>query len=136
LVALIDPVLTARARIYGQHHRLMYLPARHLLLALATRVARSYGSAAGGDCSAAEPTVLIVIFASLCVPARPVSMASSRFAAELFLMLNAVITVSLFIVALAENGLYGQSTTHLLLTMIHEAMILEHPPPRRGMNAG
>jgi formate hydrogenlyase subunit 4 len=80
----------------------------------------------------AEPTVLIAIFA-IALRAGTTSLDGmiTRFTAEPLLMLNAghlLAFFAFFIVALAENGRLpvDNPTTHLELTMIHEAMILEY----------
>jgi formate hydrogenlyase subunit 4 len=98
------------------------------------------GSAFGGMGSSrevaiaalAEPTVLIAIF-GIALRAGTTSLDGiiTRFAAEPLLMLNAghlLAFVAFFIVALAENGRLpvDNPATHLELTMIHEAMILEY----------
>ena len=80
----------------------------------------------------AEPTVLIAIF-GIALRAGTTSLDGiiTRFAAEPLLMLNAghlLAFIAFFIVALAENGRLpvDNPATHLELTMIHEAMILEY----------
>ena len=98
------------------------------------------GSAFGGMGSSrevaiaalAEPTVLIAIF-GIALRAGTTSLDGmiTRFAAEPLLMLNAghlLAFFAFFIVALAENGRLpvDNPATHLELTMIHEAMILEY----------
>jgi formate hydrogenlyase subunit 4 len=98
------------------------------------------GSAFGGMGSSrevaiaalAEPTVLIAIF-GIALRAGTTSLDGiiTRFADEPLLMLNAghlLAFVAFFIVALAENGRLpvDNPSTHLELTMIHEAMILEY----------
>jgi len=140
LSALIVPVLTTRAALgfMGNIIALMYLFLLGVFfLALAGLDA---GSAFGGMGSSrevavaalAEPTVLIAIF-GIALRAGTTSLDGiiTRFAAEPLLMLNAghlLAFFAFFIVALAENGRLpvDNPTTHLELTMIHEAMILEY----------
>jgi formate hydrogenlyase subunit 4 len=140
LSALIVPVLTARAALgfMGNMIALMYLfLLGTFFLALAGLDA---GSAFGGMGSSrevaiaalAEPTVLIAIF-GIALRAGTTSLDGiiTRFAAEPLLMLNAghlLAFFAFFIVALAENGRLpvDNPATHLELTMIHEAMILEY----------
>ncbi len=140
LAALIVPVLTTRAPLgfMGNIIALMYLfLLGTFFLALAGLDA---GSAFGGMGSSrevaiaalAEPTVLIAIFGiALRAGTTNLDGIITRFAAEPLLMLNAghlLAFVALFIVALAENGRLpvDNPATHLELTMIHEAMILEY----------
>ncbi|MBI3063375.1 MAG: NADH-quinone oxidoreductase subunit H [Deltaproteobacteria bacterium] len=140
LSALIIPVLTVRAPLgfMGNIIALMYLfLLGTFFLALAGLDA---GSAFGGMGSSrevaiaalAEPTVLIAIF-GIALRAGTTSLDGiiTRFAAEPLLMLNAghlLAFFALFIVTLAENGRLpvDNPATHLELTMIHEAMILEY----------
>jgi formate hydrogenlyase subunit 4 len=140
LAALIVPVLTARAPLgfMGNIIALMYLfLLGTFFLALAGLDA---GSAFGGMGSSrdvaiaalAEPTVLIAIF-GIALRAGTTSLDGiiARFAAEPLLMLNAghlLAFCAFFIVALAENGRLpvDNPATHLELTMIHEAMLLEY----------
>ena len=140
LSALIVPALTTRAPLgsMGNIISLMYLfLLGTFFLALAGLDA---GSAFGGMGSnrevaiaaLAEPTVLIAIF-GIALRAGTTSLDGiiTRFAAEPLLMLNAghlLAFIALFIVALAENGRLpvDNPATHLELTMIHEAMILEY----------
>ena len=140
LAALIVPVLTTRAPLgfMGNIIALMYLfLLGTFFLALAGLDA---GSAFGGMGSSrevaiaalAEPTVLIAIF-GIALRAGTTSLDGimTRFAAEPLLMLNAghlLAFIAFFIVALAENGRLpvDNPATHLELTMIHEAMILEY----------
>jgi formate hydrogenlyase subunit 4 len=140
LSALIVPVLTTRAPLgfMGNIIALMYLfLLGTFFLALAGLDA---GSAFGGMGSSrevaiaalAEPTVLIAIF-GIALRAGTTSLDGivTRFAAEPLLMLNAghlLAFIAFFIVALAENGRLpvDNPATHLELTMIHEAMILEY----------
>jgi formate hydrogenlyase subunit 4 len=140
LSALIVPVLTTRAALgfMGNIIVLMYLFLLGMFfLALAGLDA---GSAFGGMGSSrevavaalAEPTVLIAIF-GIALRAGTTSLDGiiTRFAAEPLLMLNAghlLAFFAFFIVALAENGRLpvDNPATHLELTMIHEAMILEY----------
>lgn len=140
LSALIVPVLTTRAPFgfMGNIIALMYLfLLGTFFLALAGLDA---GSAFGGMGSSrevalaalAEPTVLIAIF-GIALRAGTTSLDGiiTRFAADPLLMLNAghlLAFFAFFIVALAENGRLpvDNPATHLELTMIHEAMILEY----------
>jgi formate hydrogenlyase subunit 4 len=140
LSALIVPSLTTRAPLSftGNIIALMYLLLLGtFFLALAGLDA---GSAFGGMGSSreialaalAEPTVLIAIF-GIALRAGTTSLDGiiTRFAAEPLLMLNAghlLAFFAFFIVALAENGRLpvDNPATHLELTMIHEAMILEY----------
>jgi formate hydrogenlyase subunit 4 len=140
LSALFIPVLTVRAPLgfMGNIIALMYLfLLGTFFLALAGLDA---GSAFGGMGSSrevaiaalAEPTVLIAIF-GIALRAGTTSLDGiiARSAADPLLMLNAghlLAFFALFIVALAENGRLpvDNPTTHLELTMIHEAMILEY----------
>jgi formate hydrogenlyase subunit 4 len=140
LAALIVPVLTTGAPLgfMGNIIALMYLfLLGTFFLALAGLDA---GSAFGGMGSSrevaiaalAEPTVLIAIF-GIALRAGTTSLDGMivRFAAEPLLMLNAghlLAFFAFFIVALAENGRLpvDNPATHLELTMIHEAMILEY----------
>jgi formate hydrogenlyase subunit 4 len=140
LAALIIPVLATRTPFgfMGNIIALMYLfLLGTFFLALAGLDA---GSAFGGMGSSrevaiaalAEPTVLIAIF-GIALRAGTTSLDGiiTRFAVEPLLMLNAghlLAFIAFFIVALAENGRLpvDNPTTHLELTMIHEAMILEY----------
>ena len=140
LSALIVPVLATQAPLgfMGNIIALMYLfLLGTFFLALAGLDA---GSAFGGMGSSrevalaalAEPTVLIAIF-GIALRAGTTSLEGiiTRFAAEPLLMLNAghlLAFFAFFIVALAENGRLpvDNPTTHLELTMIHEAMVLEY----------
>jgi len=140
LSALIVPVLTTRTPLgfMGNIIALMYLfLLGTFFLALAGLDA---GSAFGGMGSSrevaiaalAEPTVLIAIF-GIALRAETTSLDGiiTRFAADPLLMLNAghlLAFFAFFIVALAENGRLpvDNPATHLELTMIHEAMILEY----------
>jgi formate hydrogenlyase subunit 4 len=140
LSALIVPSLVTRTPLgfMGNIIALMYLfLLGTFFLALAGLDA---GSAFGGMGSSrevaiaalAEPTVLIAIF-GIALRAGTTSLDGiiTRFADDPLLMLNAghfLAFVALFIVALAETGRLpvDNPTTHLELTMIHEAMILEY----------
>jgi formate hydrogenlyase subunit 4 len=140
LSALIVPALTTRTYLsfMGNIIALMYLfLLGTFFLALAGLDA---GSAFGGMGSSrevavaalAEPTVLIAIF-GIALRAGTTSLDGiiTRFAVEPLLMLNAghlLAFFAFFIVALAENGRLpvDNPATHLELTMIHEAMILEY----------
>jgi formate hydrogenlyase subunit 4 len=140
LSALFVPVLTTRTPLgfMGNIIALMYLfLLGTFFLALAGLDA---GSAFGGMGSSrevaiaalAEPTVLVAIFGiALRVGTTSLDGIIARSAADPLLMLNAghlLAFFALFIVALAENGRLpvDNPTTHLELTMIHEAMILEY----------
>ena len=140
LSALIVPVLAPRALLgfLGNIIALMYLfLLATFFLALAGLDA---GSAFGGMgasrevaiAALAEPTVLIAIFAvALRAGTTSLDGIITRFAVEPLLMLNAghlLAFIAFFIVALAENGRLpvDNPSTHLELTMIHEAMILEY----------
>ncbi|MBI5031340.1 MAG: respiratory chain complex I subunit 1 family protein [Chloroflexi bacterium] len=140
LSALIVPVLTIDTPfgVMGNIIVLMYLfLLGTFFLALAGLDA---GSAFGGMGSSremaiaalAEPTVMIAIFA-LALRAGTTSLSDiiANTAANPLLMLNAghlLAFVAFFIVALAETGRLpiDNPATHLELTMIHEAMILEY----------
>jgi formate hydrogenlyase subunit 4 len=140
LSALIVPALTTRTALgfMGNIIALMYLfLLGTFFLALA---GLDGGSAFGGMGSSrevaiaalAEPTVLIAIFGiALRAGTTNLDGIVTRFSAEPLLMLNAghlLAFIALFIVALAENGRLpvDNPSTHLELTMIHEAMILEY----------
>ncbi len=140
LSALIVPVLTTRTPLgfMGNVIALMYLfLLGTFFLALAGLDA---GSAFGGMGSSrevaiaalAEPTVLIAIF-GIALRAGTTSLDGiiARSVADPLLMLNAghlLAFFAFFIVTLAETGRLpvDNPTTHLELTMIHEAMILEY----------
>jgi formate hydrogenlyase subunit 4 len=140
LSTLIVPVLSTQA-LFGFMGNIIALMYLFLLgtffLALAGLDA---GSAFGGMGSSrevaiaalAEPTILIAIF-GIALRAGTTSLDGmiTRFAAEPLLMLNAghlLAFLAFFIVALAENARLpvDNPQTHLELTMIHEAMILEY----------
>ncbi len=140
LSALIVPVLTI-ATPFGLMGNIIVLMYLFLLgtffLALAGLDA---GSAFGGMgasremaiAALTEPTVMLAIFA-LALRAGTTSLNDiiARVAADPLLMLNAghlLAFVAFFIVALAETGRLpvDNPATHLELTMIHEAMILEY----------
>jgi formate hydrogenlyase subunit 4 len=140
LSALIVPVLTTRTPLglMGNIIVLMYLfLLATFFLALAGLDAASAFGGMGSSrevaiAALAEPTVLIAIF-GIALRAGTTSLDGiiTRFAAEPLLMLNAghlLAFVAFFIVALAENGRLpvDNPATHLELTMIHEAMILEY----------
>ena len=140
LSALIIPVLTTQTPFgwFGNIIVLMYLfLLGTFFLALAGLDA---GSAFGGMGSSremaiaalAEPTVMIAIFA-IALRAGTTSLGDiiARSAADPLLILNAghlLAFAAFFIVALAETGRLpiDNPATHLELTMIHEAMILEY----------
>ncbi len=140
LSALIVPVLTTQMPLgaLGNIIVLMYLfLLGTFFLALAGLDA---GSAFGGMgasremalAALAEPTVMIAIFAvSLRAGTTSLNDIIVRFAADPLLVLNAghlLAFVAFLVVALAETGRLpiDNPTTHLELTMIHEAMILEY----------
>jgi len=141
LAALIVPVLTTAMsgpQSLGNIILLMYLfLLGTFFLALAGLDA---GSSFGGMGSSremavaalAEPTVMIAIFAiSLRVGTTGLSEMISLSAGDRLLLLNPghlLAFCSFFIVALAETGRLpvDNPSTHLELTMIHEAMILEY----------
>src|SRR4029453_6983665 len=140
VAALIVPVLTTAggAQSLGNIVLLMYLfLLATFFLALAGLDA---GSSFGGIGSSkeiavaalAEPTVMIAIFAiSLRVGTTGLSDMISLLEGDALLLLNPghlLAFSSLFIVALAETGRLpvDNPSTHLELTMIHEAMILEY----------
>ncbi|CAG0943532.1 Formate hydrogenlyase subunit 4 [Anaerolineae bacterium] len=140
LSALIVPMLTTRTPLgfIGNIIVLMYLfLLGTFFLALAGLDA---GSAFGGMGSSremaiaalAEPTVMIAIFA-IALRAGTTSLDDiiARAVADPLLVLNVghlLAFVAFFIVALAETGRLpiDNPATHLELTMIHEAMILEY----------
>jgi formate hydrogenlyase subunit 4 len=140
LSALLVPVLTTRTPMgfTGNIVVLMYLfLLGTFFLALAGLDA---GSAFGGMGSSremavaalAEPTVMIAIFAiALRVGSTSLNEIVQRGAADSLLLLNPghlLAFIAFFIVALAETGRLpiDNPATHLELTMIHEAMILEY----------
>lgn len=140
LSALLVPVLTTLTPLgfIGNIIVLMYLfLLSTFFLALAGLDA---GSAFGGMGSSremaiaalAEPTVMIAIFA-IALRAGTTSLDGiiGRTAADSMLILNPghlLAFVAFFIVALAETGRLpvDNPSTHLELTMIHEAMVLEY----------
>lgn len=140
LSALIVPMLTTRTPLgfIGNIIVLMYL----LLLAtfFLALAGLDAGSAFGGMGSSremiiaalAEPTVMIAIFAiALRVGSTSLDEIVRRGADDSLLLLNPghlLAFVAFFIVALAETGQLpiDNPSTHLELTMIHEAMILEY----------
>ncbi|MBI1878451.1 MAG: NADH-quinone oxidoreductase subunit H [Chloroflexi bacterium] len=140
LSALVVPVLTTQTAFgfIGNIIVLMYLfLLGTFFLALAGLDA---GSAFGGMGSSremavaalAEPTVMIAIFAiALRVGTTSLNNIITQSAADSLLLLNPghlLAFVAFFIVALAETGRLpvDNPATHLELTMIHEAMILEY----------
>lgn len=140
LSALSVPVLTTLTPLgwLGNIIVLMYLfLLGTFFLALAGLDA---GSAFGGMGSSremaiaalAEPTVMIAIFAiALRAGTTSLDQIIARSAADPLLILNAghlLAFAAFFIVALAETGRLpvDNPATHLELTMIHEAMILEY----------
>jgi formate hydrogenlyase subunit 4 len=140
LSALIVPVLAAAAG-FGSPGNIIVLMYLFLLgtffLALAGLDA---GSAFGGMGSSremavaalAEPTIMIAIFAiALRTGTTSLGEMVSRSATDPLLLLNPghlLAFIAFFIVALAETGRLpvDNPATHLELTMIHEAMILEY----------
>ena len=140
LSALLIPMLSTRTPLgfIGNIIVLMYL----LLLAtfFLALAGLDAGSAFGGMGSSremiiaalAEPTVMIAIFAiALRVGSTSLDEIVRRGADDSLLLLNPghlLAFVAFFIVALAETGRLpiDNPSTHLELTMIHEAMILEY----------
>jgi formate hydrogenlyase subunit 4 len=140
LSSLLVPVLTTQTPLgfIGNIIVLMYLfLLATFFLALAGLDA---GSAFGGMGSSremviaavAEPTVMIAIFAiALRVGSTSLDEIVKRGASDSLLLLDPghlLAFIALFIVALAETGRLpvDNPATHLELTMIHEAMILEY----------
>lgn len=140
LAAFITPVLTTSGslRFVGNIILLMYLfLLGTFFLALAGLDAGSSFGGMGASremaiAALAEPTVMIAIFAmALRAGTTGLSEMISHSAADPLLLLNPSYLLafsSLFIVALAETGRLpvDNPSTHLELTMIHEAMILEY----------
>ncbi|MBE7552512.1 MAG: NADH-quinone oxidoreductase subunit H [Anaerolineales bacterium] len=140
LAALVVPVLTTQTA-FGFMGNIIVLMYLFLLgtffLALAGLDA---GSAFGGMGSSremavaalAEPTVMIAIFAiALRVGTTSLNHIINQSAADSLLLLNPghlLAFMAFFIVTLAETGRLpvDNPATHLELTMIHEAMILEY----------
>jgi formate hydrogenlyase subunit 4 len=140
LSSLVVPMLTTRTPLgfTGNIIVLMYL----LLLAtfFLALAGLDAGSAFGGMGSSremiiaalAEPTVMVAIFAiALRVGSTSLDQIVRRGADDSLLLLNPghlLAFVAFFIVALAETGRLpvDNPATHLELTMIHEAMILEY----------
>jgi formate hydrogenlyase subunit 4 len=140
LAALVVPVLTTQTA-FGFMGNIIVLMYLFLLgtffLALAGLDA---GSAFGGMGSSremavaalAEPTVMIAIFAiALRVGTTSLNNIITQSAADSLLLLNPghlLAFMAFFIVTLAETGRLpvDNPTTHLELTMIHEAMVLEY----------
>jgi formate hydrogenlyase subunit 4 len=138
--SLLVPMLTTRTPMgfIGNIIVLMYL----LLLAtfFLALAGLDAGSAFGGMGSSremiiaalAEPTVMIAIFAiALRVGSTSLDEIVRRGADDSLLLLNPghlLAFIAFFIVALAETGRLpvDNPATHLELTMIHEAMILEY----------
>ncbi|HWP45385.1 MAG TPA: NADH-quinone oxidoreductase subunit H [Blastocatellia bacterium] len=140
LSAMVVPLLSTRTPLgfIGNIIMLMYLfLLATFFLALAGLDA---GSAFGGMGSSremiiaalAEPTVMIAIFAiALRAGTTSLDEIARRGASDWLLPLNPghlLAFVAFFIVALAETGRLpvDNPSTHLELTMIHEAMILEY----------
>ena len=140
LAALVMPVLTTSGslRFVGNIILLMYLfLLGTFFLALAGLDAGSSFGGMGASremaiAALAEPTVMIAIFAmALRAGTTGLNEMISYSAADPLLLLNPSYLLafsSLFIVALAETGRLpvDNPSTHLELTMIHEAMILEY----------
>lgn len=140
LSSLVVPMLTTRTPLgfTGNIIVLMYL----LLLAtfFLALAGLDAGSAFGGMGSSremiiaalAEPTVMVAIFAiALRVGSTSLDEIVRRGADDSMLLLNPghlLAFIAFFIVALAETGRLpiDNPSTHLELTMIHEAMILEY----------
>src|ERR1041384_36664 len=140
LSSLVVPMLTTRTPLgfTGNIIVLMYL----LLLAtfFLALAGLDAGSAFGGMGSSremiiaalAEPTVMVAIFAiALRVGSTSLDEIVRRGSDDSLLLLNPghlLAFVAFFIVALAETGRLpvDNPATHLELTMIHEAMILEY----------
>ena len=140
LSSLLVPMLTTRTPLgfIGNIIVLMYL----LLLAtfFLALAGLDAGSAFGGMGSSremiiaalAEPTVMVAIFAiALRVGSTSLDEIVRRGAHDSLLLLNPghlLAFVAFFIVALAETGRLpvDNPATHLELTMIHEAMVLEY----------
>jgi len=140
LSTLLVPMLTTRTPLgfIGNIIVLMYL----LLLAtfFLALAGLDAGSAFGGMGSSremiiaalAEPTVMVAIFAiALRVGSTSLDEIVRRGAEDSLLLLNpghVLAFVAFFIVALAETGRLpvDNPATHLELTMIHEAMVLEY----------
>jgi formate hydrogenlyase subunit 4 len=140
LSSLLVPMLTTRTPLgfIGNIIVLMYL----LLLAtfFLALAGLDAGSAFGGMGSSremiiaalAEPTVMVAIFAiALRVGSTSLDEIVRRGAEDSLLLLNpghVLAFVAFFIVALAETGRLpvDNPATHLELTMIHEAMVLEY----------
>jgi len=86
-----------------------------------------------------EPTILLAVFA-LSVPARSANLAAIVRAAadnpgQVFTLASVMAFVALVIVIVAETGRLpvDNPSTHLELTMIHEAMILEYAGPQLAL---
>jgi formate hydrogenlyase subunit 4 len=140
LAALVMPVLTTSGslRFVGNIILLMYLfLLGTFFLALAGLDAGSSFGGMGASremaiAALAEPTVMVAIFAmALRAGTTGLNEMISYSAADPLLLLNPSYLLafsSLFIVALAETGRLpvDNPSTHLELTMIHEAMILEY----------
>lgn len=140
LAALITPVLTTSGslRFAGNIILLMYLfLLSTFFLALAGLDAGSSFGGMGASremaiAALAEPTVMIAIFAiALRAGSTGLSEMINHSVADPLVLLNPshlLAFSSLFIVALAETGRLpvDNPSTHLELTMIHEAMILEY----------
>ena len=140
LSSLLVPALTTRTPLgsVGNIIVLMYL----LLLAtfFLALAGLDAGSGFGGMGSSremivsalAEPTVMMSIFAiALRVGSTSLDEIVRRGASESLLLLNPghlLAFIALFIVAMAETGRLpvDNPATHLELTMIHEAMVLEY----------
>jgi len=98
------------------------------------------GTAFGGMGAAlVEPTILLAVFA-LSVPGHSANLAAivsgtTRNPAQVLTPGSLLALVSLVIVIIAEAGRLpvDNPTTHLELTMIHEAMVLEYAGPKLAL---
>ena len=140
LTSLVVPMLTTRTPLgfTGNIILLMYLLLLGtFFLALAGLDAGSVFGGMGSSremiiAALAEPTVMVAIFAiALRVGSTSLDEIVRRGADDSLLLLNPghlLAFVAFFIVALAETGRLpvDNPATHLELTMIHEAMILEY----------
>ncbi|HEU4391172.1 MAG TPA: NADH-quinone oxidoreductase subunit H [Blastocatellia bacterium] len=140
LSALIVPILTTRTPLgfVGNIIVLMYLflLATFFLALAGLDAATAFGGMGSSRemiiAALAEPTVMIAIFAiALRVGSTSLDEIVRRGADDSLLLLNPghlLAFIAFFIVALAETGRLpvDNPATHLELTMIHEAMILEY----------
>lgn len=86
-----------------------------------------------------EPTILLAVFA-LSIPAKSANLGaivafSIENPAEVVSLAGILAFVALVIVVIAETGRLpvDNPATHLELTMVHEAMVLEYAGPRLGV---